>query len=122
MRAYTKARADLSLATLVDCDFHGATLIGATFDGASMRWSTDKVVIDEAGWSEFIVEAEDGSPIYAQTYAPAFEMADLTDCSFKGVHFRNADFRRAQNVGKANFDGAKGLETCHFDKGQEPKP
>ncbi len=113
---------DLSLATLVDCDFHGTTLVAATFDGASLRWSTEKVVIDEAEWEEPIDEAEDGSPIYAQTYAPAFEMADLTDCSFKGVLFQNADFRRARNVRKANFDGAIGLETCHFDKGQEPKP
>ena len=112
---------DLSLATLVDCNFHGATLIGATFDGVSMEWSAEKVVVDEAEWTESIDEAEDGSPIFAQMYAPAFEGADLTDCSFKGVRFQNADFRRARNVGKANFDGAKGLETCHFDKGQEPK-
>jgi hypothetical protein len=112
---------NLSLATLVDCDFHGATLIGATFNGTSMRWSTAKVVIDEAEWDEPIDEAEDGSPIYAQTYAPAFEMADLTDCNFKGVQFQNADFRRALNVGKANFIGAKGLETCYFDEGQKPK-
>jgi hypothetical protein len=113
---------NLSLATLIDCNFRGATLIAATFDGSSMRWSIEKVVIDEAGWEEFIDEAEDGSSIYARTYAPAFEMADLTDCSFKGVQFQNADFRGARNVGKANFDAAKGLETCHFDKGQEPKP
>ena len=113
---------DLSLATLIDCSFRRATLIAATFDGSSMRWSTGKVVIDEAGWEEFIDEADDGSPIYARTYAPAFEMADLTDCNFKGVQFQNADFRGAQNVSKANFDAAKGLETCHFDKGHEPKP
>lgn len=113
---------NLSLATLVDCDFYGATLIGATFEGASMRWSAEKVVTDEAGWTESTDEAEDGSPISAQTYAPAFEKADLTDCSFKGVRFENADFRGALNIGKANFDRAKGLDTCHFDKGLATYP
>jgi uncharacterized protein YjbI with pentapeptide repeats len=108
---------NLSLATLIDCNFRGAKLIAATFDGSSMRWSIEKVVIDEAGWEEFIDEAEDGSSIYARTYAPAFEMADLTDCSFKGVQFQNADFRGARNVGKANFDAAKGLETLPFRQG-----
>lgn len=73
---------------------------------------------DEADWGETIDEDEDGGPIFVQTYIPAFEGADLTDCSFKRVRFTNADFRGALNIDKASFEGATGLDTCHFDERQ----
>lgn len=111
---------DLSFATFNDCPFQAASLVGASFDGTSLKWTAEKVIADEADWQELIEEAEDGSPIYAQLYTPAFYGADLTNCSFKKVRFQNADFRGAQNIEKAIFDGAKGLETCHFDEGQAP--
>jgi len=113
-------KGNLSFAALDDCSFYGASLVGATFDGIKMHWSADKVLADEADWDELIDEADDGAPIYAQVYSPAFEDADLTHASFKGVRFQHADFRRARNLDKANFEGAHGLETCFFDDGQRP--
>jgi uncharacterized protein YjbI with pentapeptide repeats len=112
---------DLSLATFNDCAFQGASLVDAKFNGTSLRWTVEKVIADEADWQELVDEAEDGSPIYARIYNPAFDGADLTNCSFKKVRFQNADFRGAQNIEKAIFDGATGLETCHFDDGQTPE-
>ena len=112
---------NLSLSTLVNCNFRGATLVGARFDGVSLQWSREGVVVDEDGWRQYGNECEDDTQNYA-AYAPAFDKADLTSCSFSGACFQNADFRGARNIGKANFDGAKGLDTCHFDSGQEPQP
>jgi hypothetical protein len=113
-------KGSLSFAVFEDCNFFGASLVGATFDGITMRWSDGKVVDDGGDWDEIVDTAGDGSPIFARTYAPAFEEADLTDCSFKGVRFKNADFRRAYNVDKADFTGATGLETCYFEEGMRP--
>ncbi|PBB69290.1 hypothetical protein CK228_08805 [Mesorhizobium sp. WSM4312] len=111
---------EFSLATFNDCVFQGASLVGARFNGTSLNWSVERVIADEADWQELVDEAEDGSPIYAQIYNPAFYGADLTNCIFKKVRFQNADFRGAQNIEKAIFVGATGLETCHFDDGQTP--
>lgn len=111
-----------SLASFNDCTFQGASLVGATFTETSLNWSAEKVIVDEADWQEVVDEAEDGSPIFARIYSSAFEDADLTNCNFKGVRFQNADFRGSRNIDKAIFDGAKGLETCHFDYGETPKP
>lgn len=108
---------NLSFVTFDDCTFWGTNLRNARFDGAKLHWSQDKVLGNESDWYETIDYEDDGSPITARIYTPAFEGADLSNTSFKGVNLKFADFRHAKNVLQANFDSVKGLDTCFFDRG-----
>lgn len=113
-------KGNLSLAQYEDCEFWGTNLTGASFDSASLRWTPEKVRANESDWSEQHDIADDGSPIVAQTYSPAFDSADLSECTFRGCRLSYADFRGAKNVSKADFTDATGLETCFFDEGMRP--
>lgn len=113
-------KGNLSLATYEDCEFWSTNLRNATFEGATLKWDAAKVIADESDWYEQVDTADDGSPITAQIYNPAFDGADLSGCSFKECRLANADFRMAKNVDKAHFTGATGLDTCLFDEGMRP--
>ena len=108
--------ADMSRgAKLVDCDFNSTNLQRCRFNGAELIWTE---IPPASHYEEVDVDEETREPQYAQsTYGP-FYMADLTGASFAGCRFRNADFRGAENVDKANFSGAEGLEEAYFDSEQ----
>jgi uncharacterized protein YjbI with pentapeptide repeats len=115
-------KGNLSLGAYEDCTFYGASLVNATFEGATLRWAADKVKADEREWYEQVDISDDGSPITAQSYSPAFDGADLRGCSFDGARLERADFRGALNIDTATFNGATGLDTCYFDEGMRPTP
>lgn len=99
----------IKFATLKDCDFQGANLSGAKFNGAYLEWSAEHPT--ELGeWIE-----DDSGRSFRQTHYPAFHEADLENASFVESTFSNADFRGAENILKADFSGARGLDTCIFD-------
>lgn len=112
---------DLSLAAYDDCTFFATNLKDASFEGVTLRSSKDRVITSESDWYEEIDREDDGSPIMAQKYSPAFDGANLEGCNFKGARLENVDFRGAKNVGKANFEGAYGLATCFFDTSDDPR-
>lgn len=99
-----------------DVVFANATLVNASFEGATMVWTNPRP--NEDDWHE-IVDEETGDR--AQTYWPPFEDADLAGASFRRAMLKNADFRNAKNVEFANFEDTKGLETCLFDEGVREK-
>ena len=94
-----------------DCNFWEADLRGSCFDAAELNWTTSP----PDALYEIIAEEDDGRPIMARTYYGSFNDTDLADVSFKKCRFHWADFREAYNVERAEFVGAKGLETCAFD-------
>jgi len=93
--------------------FTNAKLTRACFDGALLSWTNFKSNRDD--WYENQGEDINGNPVRVQVHNPAFAYADLNGCSFRYVKFDRADFRDAENILKANFTGAEGLETCFFD-------
>jgi uncharacterized protein YjbI with pentapeptide repeats len=98
-------------AQYLDCSFWEADLQNAIFDGATLKWSSPPP--SEMG--ELVDEDQAGNPIFSRTVADCFNDADLALTSFKKCTFKNADFRLAVNIEKADFTGSKGLETCIFD-------
>lgn len=111
----------ISFGVYEDCNFLGSSLIAATFDGTTMTWSAEKVLANQDDWYEEVDTDDEGIPILAQHYVPAFYDASLAGCSFKNVRFERADFRGAKNVDQADFEGATGLGSCYFDEGTRPK-
>jgi len=98
-------------ATLTDCSFRECNLTGARFKGAALEWTTPP----PASHYEEIDQEDDGRPIFAQVSVGPFCQADLTGTNFEDARFENADFRDAENIDKAHFKGATGLESCIFD-------
>ena len=98
-----------------DLSFHNADLTGSSFDGASLFWN--KIIEDESSWYNEWEYPKDGNPARIPKYIPAFSATNLENVSFRNVKFLKADFRYANNIEKADFTGAKGLETCLFDEG-----
>ena len=98
-------------ATYKNCDFWGADLCGAKFDGAELTWTSTP---PDSLWEEMGVEP-DGRPILAKVAHSVFEGANLLNTSFRFCTFENADFREAVNIEGADFSGAEGLDTCVFD-------
>lgn len=96
---------------LKDCLFCAASLQNAKFDFAKLTWSNPPILeqYEEVG------ENSDGSPIIDQIVFSPFHQANIEGTSFKNVAFVNADFRDVENIDKAIFEGATGLETCLFD-------
>ncbi|MER9414049.1 pentapeptide repeat-containing protein [Mesorhizobium sp. M0589] len=107
---------NLSLATYKNCQFWNANLQSASFDGVRLWWDEASVKADESDWREKVDETEDGEPIFADVYSPAFHRSDLKGTSFRETSFDRADFRGADNVLSADFTKARGLETCFFDE------
>lgn len=93
--------------------FTAANLTDASFAGANLSWSIYEP--DQSKWYENLGEDDEGRPMLNQIYYPAFAEADLTGCSFRYAKLDHADFRDADNILKADFREATGLETCFFD-------
>jgi uncharacterized protein YjbI with pentapeptide repeats len=95
---------------ITNCAFQYADLRHTVFCGALLEWTEPppetiyEVVDDPDGWHGL-----------RQIEYPPFCGANLSGASFKQVLFKNADFRLAVNVLKADFSGARGLETCVFE-------
>lgn len=102
----------------IDLRFFSANLNGANFEGATLVWTS--TIPSEEDWWEKDYDG-DGEPIYFRKHSPAFEGANLKNCSFKNTTFKSADFREAENLLEADFSGAKGLEGCFFDEGLKEK-
>ncbi len=98
-------------ATYKNCDFWGADLSGAKFDGAELTWTS----APPDSLEEQVDEEPDGRPVYAKVARGVFEEVDLSNTSFKFCTFDKADFREAFNIEGADFSGAEGLDTCVFD-------
>ena len=94
-----------------DCKFFETDLRGATFNGASLKWT--KVPPDSH--YEFEEDQETGQSFASQVSWGPFDGADLRGASFSGCVFENADFRGASGVLEADFSNAKGLEKSVFD-------
>lgn len=98
-------------ASFIDCTFRNSNLNGSSFAGATMVWK------EEPPDSLYELDhVEDGETILTQVREGPFREADLTNASFRDVHFKNADFRQSLNIALANFEGATGLDTCVFDE------
>lgn len=103
--------------TYIDCNFYYpfhldvGGIEGADFSGAILEWSEppEKELYEDYGEDEY------GQPVFNQIVYGRFIDADLTDVKFCYAEFKNADFRKATAIDKADFTGAKGLETCVFD-------
>lgn len=98
-------------ATYKNCDFWGADLSNAKFDGAELTWTS----APPDSLEEQVDEEPDGRPVYAKVARGVFEEVDLSNTSFKFCTFDKADFREAFNIESADFSGAEGLDTCVFD-------
>ncbi len=94
----------------LDCSFMDSDLSQSKFNGSELQWS--KVPPDTH--MEFF-DNEDGSSGCGQVSYGPFWRADLSQTSFKGCRFTRADFRDAENILEADFNGAKGLEDAFFD-------
>ena len=99
-----------AFARFQDCSFNEADLSNAKFDGAEIAWTGEPPVENVE-----MIEEDDGGHFWMQTHYGPFDRADLKGASFKDCIFKNADFREAENVLKADFTGAKGLEAALFD-------
>lgn len=93
--------------------FIEANLTNSCFDGARMMW--DDYIADPKTWYEQ-VDAEAATTGSIQTHYPSFSGANLLGCTFRYADLSFADFRNAENVLRADFSGATGLETCFFDE------
>jgi len=94
----------------LDCSFMDSDLSQSKFNGSELHWSKVPPETHMEFW-----EDEDGSSGCAQiSYGPLWQ-ANLSQTSFKGCRFKNADFRDAENILEADFTGAKGLEDAFFD-------
>ncbi|TIV38012.1 MAG: pentapeptide repeat-containing protein [Mesorhizobium sp.] len=107
---------NLSLANYENCQFWNTNLQDASFNGVRLLWDEASVKGREADWKEQVDETEDGQPLFADVYSPAFHGADLKGTSFRETSFERADFRGADNILSADFTKARGLETCFFDE------
>jgi uncharacterized protein YjbI with pentapeptide repeats len=94
----------------LDGTFLNASLREAMFNGASLAWSTvppkDRLEAQEE---------TDGTVSFVPLSFGPFDGADLSDVSFRGCVFRNADFRGAENVETVDFFRAEELEEAFFD-------
>lgn len=96
-------------AKFIDCSFRKAILEGATFSGASLRW-TKKPDLErlESG------HAEIEYPVTMNGPPPPFQGTSLKGVNFSECVFENADFRDTINLDRAIFSKAKGLEDAVF--------
>lgn len=111
---------NLSFATYENCNFMGADLRKASFEGASLKWDAESVIADKSLWED-ADETDEGEQFFTQRYYPAFDSADLNQTNFDKCSFEYADFRGAINILNASFIEAKGLDTCFFDEGIKEK-
>ena len=93
-----------------DCNFWDADLQGSKFDGVELVWNTapQKSLYE-------IVEHDEEHIQNVRVHVGSFTDCDLADVSFRNCKFHGADFREANNLERADFAGATGLETCVFD-------
>tara|TARA_R110002110_G_scaffold305242_2_gene519283 strand:+ start:4388 stop:5233 length:846 start_codon:yes stop_codon:yes gene_type:complete len=98
-------------AKLENCSFIETDLRGATFNGASLKWTE----VPPDSHHEFEVDSETGQGFASQVSCGPFDGADLRGASFSGCVFENADFRGASDVLGADFSGARGIEAAEFD-------
>lgn len=98
-------------ATYKNCDFWGADLSDAKFDGAELTWTS----APPDSLEEQVDEEPDGRPVYAKVARGVFEETNLSNTSFRFCTFERADFRESLNIEDADFLGAEGLDSCVFD-------
>lgn len=98
-----------SHASFTDCTFTNATLTGARFNGAELAWSEapPESLYDYE-------EGEDGQSYSIPTGYGPFHDVSLEGVAFRAVKFKNADFRGATDIEKADFFRATGLEDALF--------
>lgn len=94
-----------------DCSFIETNLRGATFNGASLKWTEAQ----PGSHYEFEEDPETGQGFATQVSRGPFDGADLSGASFSGSVLENADFRGALGVLEADFSEATGLEATVFD-------
>ena len=97
---------------LTDCSFEHCNLRGACFDGARLSWPEAPPNSHYVGR---VISGEDVD-FEQETFGP-FYRADLSDASFRGCSFLNADFRDAEGLESADFFRANGLDEAAFDDG-----
>ncbi|PRZ46869.1 pentapeptide repeat-containing protein [Tritonibacter scottomollicae] len=93
-----------------DCNFSECDLLGASFEQAKLAYTEEH----PAETSEVVDEDEYGEPVYVQSHYGAFYNVELKDVSFKDAWLENVDFRDALDVEKADFSGARGVDSCLF--------
>jgi uncharacterized protein YjbI with pentapeptide repeats len=98
-------------ACFTDCTFIQTDLHGASFNGASLKWT--KTPPEEL--YEYHEDEYGQHQGRSQTDYGPFDQANLAGTSFASVVFENADFRNAENILEAIFTGATGLEEALFD-------
>ena len=111
---FSNQRSNLSLfqnmLLIEDCHFSHCNLSGADFSGSKLMWS------EVPSKSHYDIDYDpDGEPIYTRVTRSPFDNANLEGVIFNNVIFENVDFRDADNIERASFLNAKGLETCVFD-------
>jgi hypothetical protein len=124
--------ADFRNTKLFAANFSSADLTGANFNGAAMADWESYGLAD--GWDKRLAQARSGheeqltqllwkderfryiinfdSAILTGTH---FENTSVDGASFKSATLNNATFTKT-DISRADFDGAKGLETANFDQ------